>query len=97
MERALCAADESSACQIGDSEPDLAEVLLSILPVVRASPKYSRSFLAPARCSPRGRSHLWSTPLKLSDQQQSEIRNMISKGDKAAAGAARLMRSNPQP
>jgi IS30 family transposase len=33
--------------------------------------------------------------LKLSDQQQSEIRNMISKGDKVAADTARLLKVQP--
>ncbi len=34
---------------------------------------------------------------KLSDQQQSEIRKMITKGDKTAADAARCSRFTPQP
>ena len=33
--------------------------------------------------------------LKLSDQQQSEIRKMITKGDKTAADAARLFKVHP--
>jgi hypothetical protein len=32
---------------------------------------------------------------KLSDQQQSEIRKMITKGDKTAADAARLFKVHP--
>jgi len=32
---------------------------------------------------------------KLSEQQQSEIRKMITKGDKTAAGAARLFKVHP--
>ena len=34
-------------------------------------------------------------PPKLSDQQQSEIRKMITKGDKTAANAARLFKVHP--
>ncbi len=33
--------------------------------------------------------------IKLSDQQQSEIRKMITKGDKTAADAARLFKVHP--
>ena len=51
-------------------------------------------FATPSKRHARGRSDRW-TPSKADAQQQTEIRKMITKGDKTAADAARLFKIHP--